>query len=155
MDIRSGCGYPASALSNFAAHPFVFDGIQVNSMEGLLQSFKFDKPHIQKEVCLLVGFAAKARGRFKDWRTKQILYWQNEEYDRHGHEYKMLLDRAYLTLFQKNEAFRKALQATGDAELTHSIGKTNPHQTILTQNEFCNRLMWLRNLPPRVYEVNN
>jgi predicted NAD-dependent protein-ADP-ribosyltransferase YbiA (DUF1768 family) len=41
MDILSGSGYPSGALSNFAPHPFVFDGVQVASMEGLLQAFKF------------------------------------------------------------------------------------------------------------------
>jgi predicted NAD-dependent protein-ADP-ribosyltransferase YbiA (DUF1768 family) len=38
MDIGSGAGYPASALSNFSPHPFEIDGITCNSMEGFLQS---------------------------------------------------------------------------------------------------------------------
>lgn len=42
MDIKSGCGYPASALSNFAPHPFVLDGVYCASMEGFLQSLKFN-----------------------------------------------------------------------------------------------------------------
>jgi len=46
MNIGSGNGYPSSALSNFAAHPFVIDGVHCASMEGFLQSLKFDKPHI-------------------------------------------------------------------------------------------------------------
>ena len=37
MDIGSGNGYPSGALSNFSPHPFVFDGVECNSMEGLLQ----------------------------------------------------------------------------------------------------------------------
>jgi hypothetical protein len=55
MDIGSGTGFPSAALSNFTPHPFVFDGIECNSMEGLLQSFKFSNPEMQKEVCKLVG----------------------------------------------------------------------------------------------------
>lgn len=39
MDIGSGKEYPSNALSNFAPHPFVFDGVECASMEGLLQSF--------------------------------------------------------------------------------------------------------------------
>lgn len=35
MDIGSKNGYPASALSNFAPHPFTIDGVECNSMEGL------------------------------------------------------------------------------------------------------------------------
>ena len=33
MDVKSGRGYPASALSNFAYHPFIIDGVLCNSME--------------------------------------------------------------------------------------------------------------------------
>ena len=43
MDIKSGCKYPASALSNFAPHPFKFRGFNVASMEGFLQGIKFKK----------------------------------------------------------------------------------------------------------------
>jgi len=146
MDIRSGCGYPGAALSNFAAHPFVFDGIQVNSMEGLLQSFKFKEIEIQREICLLVGYAAKKRGKSKNWRIRQTLYWNGEGYLRADDGYQKLLDRAYLTLYQQNEGFRKALLATKEAVLTHSIGRTNTAETILTQHEFCSRLMWLKQL---------
>ena len=39
MDIKSGSGYPQGALSNFAPRRFVFDGIECNSIEGVLQSF--------------------------------------------------------------------------------------------------------------------
>ena len=146
MDIGSKHGYPASALSNFAPHPFVFDNVQCNSMEGLLQSFKFDKPHIQVEVCKLVGFAAKQRGRHKDWRTGQMLHWTGIQYDRHGDAYQMLLNRAYNALFEQSDSFRRALDATGNAVLTHSIGRINPSETILTQREFCSRLMALRDI---------
>lgn len=144
MDVGSKHGYPASSLSNFSPHPFVFDGIQVASMEGLLQSFKFDKPHIQAEVCKLVGFAAKARGKKKDWRRTQTLHWSGVEYDRHGGEYQELLDRAYRAMYDQNPGFRAALKASGDAVLTHSMGRSNPSETILTVREFCSRLMALR-----------
>ena len=38
LDIGSGKDYPSNALSNFAPHPFVIDGVECNSMEGKLQS---------------------------------------------------------------------------------------------------------------------
>jgi hypothetical protein len=63
MDIRSGGGYPCSALSNFAPHRFVLDGVECASMEGLLQSLKLDKAQVEVcEVCKLIGKAAKHRG---------------------------------------------------------------------------------------------
>ncbi len=77
MNIGSGSGYPSSALSNFSPHPFVFDGVECASMEGLLQSFKFDKPHIQNEVCKLVGKGAKFRGKK---RSEHLLIIQKNIY---------------------------------------------------------------------------
>ena len=54
MDIGSGTGYPSSALSNFAPHSFVFDGIECASMEGFLQSLKFQDPEMQKQMMSIV-----------------------------------------------------------------------------------------------------
>lgn len=106
LDIGSGKDYPSNALSNFAPHPFVIDGVECNSMEGFLQSLKFKEPEMQKEVCKLVGKAAKARGSKKNWKQTRILYWQGQEIKRDSQEYQDLLDRAYAAL-SKNEGFKK------------------------------------------------
>lgn len=143
MDIGSGAGYPSAALSNFAPHPFVIDGVLCNSMEGFLQSLKFKDPGMQEQVCLLVGKAAKFKGKKKKWWREQKLYWRGVEYDRAGEEYQLLLDRAFLAL-STNEGFAKALTATGSAVLTHNIGKTKIAETVLTRSEFCSRLTRLR-----------
>ena len=143
MDIRSGKTYPSKALSNFAPHPFVLDDVICASMEGFLQSLKFKNPEMQKSICQLVGFAAKRRGKKKKWWEKGILWWQGQEIDRFSDDYQMLLDRAYDAI-AKNSGFRKALLASGDSVLTHSIGKRKPKETILTVSEFCGRLMRLR-----------
>jgi len=144
MDIGSGKGYLASALSNFAPHPFVLDGIQIASMEGFLQSLKFSNPEMQKHVCTLVGRVAKAKGRGKNWQRTGKLYWNGQEIDRFSDDYQQLLNRAFEALYTQNEAARKALLASGDAVLEHSIGKENPKDTVLTRSEFCSRLMRLR-----------
>ena len=145
MDIHSKSGYPSSALSNFSPHPFVFDLIQCNSMEGLLQSFKCKYPHIQPEICKLVGLAAKFHGKkYKWWRTG-CLYWNGIAFERNSQMYQDILDRAYTAMYDQSESFRNALRATGaGTPLTHSIGKNNPKNTILTTSEFCGRLMKLR-----------
>lgn len=145
MNIGSGNGYPASALSNFFPHPFIFDDIECASMEGLLQSFKFDKAHVQKEVCKLVGKAAKFRGkkRNKAWKHKQTLWWKGQVFDRHGPAYQALLDDAYDAL-ATNTGFQKALLASGSAVLTHSIGNNNSSETCLTTSEFVRRLTRIR-----------
>ena len=146
MDIGSGHGYPADALSNFAPHPFVLDGIECNSMEGFLQSLKFSNPDMQREVCKLVGRAAKFKGKKKNWYVKQVLYWQGKEIPRDSDEYQMLLDRAYMAMATQNRGFQSALLATQNAALTHSIGKTKTNETVLTRNEFCSRLIKLRTM---------
>lgn len=148
MDIKSGCGYPAASLSNFSAHPFVLDGVPIASMEGLLQSLKFDKVHIQVEVCKLTGKEAKFRGknRNKAWQQVQKLWWQGVAMDRKGDEYQAFLDHAYMTMAEQSNSFRRALLATQNAVLTHSIGRNKEAETVLTEREFCSRLMKIRNL---------
>lgn len=143
MDIGSGSGWPAAALSNFAPHPFVIDGVACASMEGFLQSLKFKEPEMQKEVCKLVGKAAKFKGKKKKWWREQTLHWQGQKLKRDSQEYQDLLDKAFLAL-SKNTSFQKALLATGDATLTHSIGKNKQTETVLTKQEFCSRLMKIR-----------
>lgn len=143
MDIGSGTGYPSSALSNFAPHPFEIDGVQCGSMEGFLQSLKFSNPDMQVEVCKLIGKQAKFKGKTKKWWKTQTLWWRGVEIKRDSDEYQKLLDRAFHSLSQ-NEGFRKALIATGNATLTHSIGKTNKSDTVLTRQEFCSRLTKIR-----------
>jgi len=146
MDIGSNNNGVSGRLSNFTPRPFIFDGVECNSMEGLLQSFKFDKEHIQVEVCKLTGMAAKKRGskRNKAWKSKQVLWWKGKEYKRESDEYNMLLSRAFWELYNGNEKFKKDLKSTGKATLTHSIGKSKKSETVLTEVEFCSRLMRLR-----------
>ncbi len=143
MNIGSGSGYPSGALSNFAPHPFVIDGVECNSMEGFLQSLKFSNPDMQRHVCTLVGVKAKYKGKKKKWFRTQTLHWQGTEIDRHSDDYQKLLDRAFDAL-ATNTKFTKALVASGDATLKHSIGNSDSSRTILTVREFCSRLTKIR-----------
>lgn len=154
MDIRSGCGYPGSALSNFAPHKFVIDGVECNSMEGFLQSLKFKNPDMQITICQLVGKAAKFAGKKKKWWRDQKLYWRGQEFQRDSAEYQELINRAYNAMCSQSEKFRLALLATGNATIEHSMGKTDKAHTVLTRQEFCSRLTKLRSeLQKEGYEV--
>ena len=144
MDIGSGSGFPSAALSNFAPHAFIIDGVECASMEGFLQSLKFSNPEMQKEVCKLVGKAAKFKGKKKKWWKTQTLFWQGQSFKRDSQEYQDLLDRAFDALAQ-NSSFQRALLATGNAVLTHSIGKNKITETVLTTQEFISRLNRIRN----------
>ena len=145
MDIGSGKGGAQGRLSNFTPRPFVFRGVACSSMEGLLQSFKFDKPPVQVEVCKLTGLAAKYRGkkRNKAWKSQQTLWWNGIAFDREGAAYQHLLDDAFDALAQ-NTKFQADLLSTGDAVLRHSIGRNKKVETVLTQREFCSRLTDIR-----------
>lgn len=143
MNIISGAGYPAGNLSNFTPHPFVIDDIECASMEGFLQSLKFKDKEMQAHVCKLTGRIAKRKGSNKKWFRTQTLYWNGVEYKRDSQEYQNLLDRAFDALSQ-NKSFQKALLATNDAVLKHSIGHSKKNETVLTQSEFCSRLTQIR-----------
>ena len=143
MDVGSGRGFPASSLSNFSPHEFEIDGVKCASMEGFLQSLKFKDVNMQIHVCSLVGKTAKFKGKSKKWWKTQTLWWKGKEINRHSEEFQILLDKAFNEL-SNNISFQKALLATGSAVLTHSIGKNDPSHTVLTEKEFCSRLMKLR-----------
>lgn len=143
MDIGSGIGYPSANLSNFHPHAFTIDGINCASMEGFLQSLKFENPNMQAQICTLVGKQAKFKGKKKKWWRTQTLYWRGKPIKRDSEEYQKLLDRAFDAL-SENTSFQKALLATNNATLTHSIGKNKISETVLTRQEFCQRLTKIR-----------
>lgn len=146
IDIFSDAPYPGGALSNFSDRPFEFDGVKCNSAESLLQSLKFFDVEKQRVVWVLTGRDAKSVGTAnnEDWQASQTLWWRGSAMDRHGSAYQIFLDRVYQAIFDQSPDFRAALHATADAALTHSIGNPDPKSTVLTEDEFCARLLRLR-----------
>ena len=147
IDIHSRGEYPSCALSNFANYEFSVDGVPCGSMEGFLQSLKFKSAFKQRKICLLYGSQAKNSTKHSlaqlRWRLTKTLYWQGIPISRTSRQYSELLDRAYNEL-SKNEVFMKALSATEGSTLVHSIGKTDPRKTVLTEDELVSRLMKIR-----------
>ena len=145
MDIKSKADPPANLVSNFNPYEFWFCGVKCACAEGPLQAFKEPNPAIQIELCKLTGKEAKLQGqtRNESWKATQTLWWQGEAYPRDSYEYQELLDLLFEAL-ARNESFRENLLATGYEILTHSIGSSDPSQTILTEAELCLRLMSLR-----------
>lgn len=144
INIRFGTSN--GALSNLTARRFSIDGVECASMEGFLQSMKYEDLEKQKYCCTLTGHEARNYGRqAPDWREKQLLFWKGVAYERMGEEYQILLDRAYSHCFSTRSG-KDALLATGDAKLVHTIGHSNPRETILTEQEFCSRLMYIRDV---------
>ena len=56
----------------------------------------------------------------------------------------ILLDAVYNEMYKQSESFKNALHATGKSTLTHSMGKNKKSETVLTESEFCKRLLHLR-----------
>ena len=145
IDIKGNMKGVEGGLSNFRLRRFEFDGVECECMEALLQAFKFENREVQQFICQLRPRIAKLIGteRNQVWQSSQTLWWNGQAYHRLSAEYQELLDEAYEAL-SLNQDFIKALLATGDEVLAHSIGERDPTKTVLTEEEFCSRLMKLR-----------
>lgn len=147
IDINSRSEFPYYILSNFSDTNFELDGVQINSMEGFLQSLKVKDPDIQKEICLMDGKHAKGMGKKQNKKRNydfKHLWWQGQKIDRESEQYQDLLKRAYKARYDADEDFQFALEWSKGRVLRHSIGETDPKRTLLTQNEFCSILTELR-----------
>lgn len=144
IDISSTSKFPAGDLSNFTPYTFTFRGINFTSMESLLQGLKFEGIETQNSVFQMVGIKAKLRGKKRKWYLNQTLYWQGVPMKRDSAEYRAFLEEAFEALSQ-NKDFQKALLATGDKALYHTMGKSDSTRTILTEEEFCEILTKVRN----------
>jgi predicted NAD-dependent protein-ADP-ribosyltransferase YbiA (DUF1768 family) len=117
-------------------HSFVVSGTYCLSMEGFLQSLKTVHISDQRMLCSLAGMEAHRRGMRNDWRMSQTLYWQTTPIDRHSPDYQDFLNVIYRKMYAANPELQKLLISTGTEKLTHNVGRTNPHETVLTKQEF-------------------
>lgn len=143
LDIRSNGLYPSNVLSNLCSNGFRLDGMICGSMEGFLQSLKQKELNKQRQICSMKGGNARKKS-VTSWQTDQIIWWKGEPIDRQSDEYQTLLRRAYQAMFDQSERFRAALMSTRGITLIHSSGETSPYKTIITEDEFCNILMEMR-----------
>ena len=143
VDISSDGRYPGAMLSNFTPYEFTFRGKRFLSMESLLQGLKFETVETQNGVFERVGVKAKLRGKKRKWYLNQTLYWQGTPMKRDSEEYKNIVREAFYALAE-NIDFQKTLLATGNKHLYHTMGKSDPTRTILTEDEFCEILTNLR-----------
>jgi len=143
IDIRSKAKGVAGILSNFTENHFVFDEMECHSMEGFLQSLKYQDPEEQKQTCALVGKYAK-RMSTDAWKETQTVHWKREPINRHSDEFIKLVKDAYSAMYDQCPKFRDALLATGNKRIYHTMGNPDPSKTILTEKEFCSILTDLR-----------
>ena len=143
VDIWSTNPYPSNVLSNLYPNSFEIDGVLCASMEGFLQSQKIKDVEKQRKVCALSGKDAKAQST-SGWQSDQMVYWQGQSIQRQSQQFDKLIHRAFLSLFDHSELFRKALLSTRGKPLYHTRGISNSRKTILTEKEFCMILTKIR-----------
>lgn len=136
--------YPGVALSTMCPYPFVIQGEACMSMEGFLQGLKFKDRTIQQRLFRGYGTGVRKAGAGKDWKTHQRVYFKGNPIDRNGADYQKLLNEAFDEMYRLNDVFKDALKATGKAVLYSSVMKTDPRKTLLTEDELCDRLEYLR-----------
>ena len=136
----------ARALSNLYPISFKFRGKKVASIEGVLQGIKYKDKKIQNLVFKYSGtdaYHTRSANTLNFWGNDGILYWQGKPMKRESEEYQIFLDELYISAL-KNPIYKSALLATGDKYLLHHIGNTNPKETVLTREEYEQRLNTLR-----------
>ncbi len=146
-DICYKYDYPFNVLCNFTSSRFIFDGVEINSMEGFLQSLKVKDPGAQEKMCKMPGFLAKKAGNYlkkSGQFDREHLYWRGKEYKINSKEYQALLNSAYRAKYLCDTNFRNVLAMSEGYTLTHKIGKSDPADTVLTEEEFINNLNLLR-----------
>lgn len=134
----------AKALSNLCAYPFEFDGVKCTSMEGFIQSLKVQNPRVQEDICSKSGpFCHSIREIHDDWRDTQNVYWKGKEICRHNYEYMSLLIKAYEALVNQSPLYYYALKKVKENgyKLAHTIGCSDPTETLLTPDEFI-KILW-------------
>ena len=90
-----------------------------------------------------MGVETKRKGRECKWFLDQTLYWQGKPMKRDSDEYRSLVEEAFNAL-SANKDFQKALLATGDKTLYHTMGEQAPTKTVLTEEEFSGILTNIR-----------
>ena len=150
MDIGKNSTGVASRLSNFTARNFVVtigtESLACASMEGFLQALKYENPDAQRITAMMVGYAAKKKGRSRNryWQSKQTLWWNAEPILRNSKAYSNLITAAYDAMYMQSESLRNDLKTCKGVNFTHSIGNNDERQTVLTEREFCAQLRRLR-----------
>lgn len=146
-DICFKFNYPYNVLCNFTATQFKHQGVKIQSMEGFLQSLKVKDKKTQEKICTLSGFMAKKVGNYLKHSgnfDRVTVYWQGKQYDRNSEEFKQVISEAYDSKYAQDRIFRTVLKNSKGRKLTHTIGKNDPVETILTEDEFIEHLDNLR-----------
>lgn len=119
INITSEAQPPLDLISNFAATPFILDGLWYASIEGFWQSLRFADPKDRARVAKLVGRAAKQVG--SDTAAPERFDYNGQTMAWGTWAHWRLMRRACLAKFEQNEAAREALLSTRGRPLIHKV----------------------------------
>ena len=92
IDVRARAPYPANVLSNFSRTDFYFDGIRIASLEGLFQALKVNDPEMQRKLCAMSGFEAKAMAKSIRRDNGDVMcFWKGKVFAKSSPEFKELI----------------------------------------------------------------
>lgn len=143
IDIRFKGENLEKRLSNLFPYQFSFDGITYASMEAFFGSLRTPSLTEKQKLYSTSGMNSWYMGHNFNWYEKQEVYYKDIVINRHTKEYDDMITAAFDALYT-NEDFKQALKESGDCKLTHTIGKTAKHKTLLSQKEFIGHLNRLR-----------
>ena len=123
----------------------MMDGHAIKSMEGFLQSLKTNDVYEKVKMWEMYGVKCWKYGQqFNYWKETQILYDNNGKLiDRHSDQYSFLIQRAYDCWFE-NEEFKRRLRESLPYKISHSMGKTDKTDSVLTKDEYIGNMERLR-----------
>ncbi len=169
INISSRSRYEAGKIcSNFAQTPFRFtldasacallrlervapSGLLLpaGSVEGLVQGLKIADAAEQIRVFALSGAEAKSAGRSAPQSVgERMVYVRGVPFGYKSPEHRALIEWAIRQKFGQNETARQALLWTGEATLTHNLGKFDPKpgKTSLPKEVFIRILTEMRSV---------
>lgn len=149
IDIRYKGENLQKRLSNLYPYEFTFEGIHYGSIESFFGTLRTSSLLAKQKIYNLSGMDSWYEGhKYMTWYNTQTVDYKGKTINRHSVEYDNLITSVYDALFT-NEDFKKALLETDRCKLSHKIGKTDKHKTLLTQKEFIGHLNRLRD---KLYE---
>lgn len=143
LNISESNEYPLNKLKLDIPNSFKFCGKTCCSLASVFYAMTFEELRDQQLVCSSPAQIAKFKARDNDWKSSQKLHWNGVTYDRNSEEYQSFLDDL-INAAVANMTFLSSLNATGDVELTYAELGNDPTQTPITSDEYCSRLMEIR-----------
>ena len=138
-------------LSNFAMlGVFEFRGFKCSSIEGPLQALNIRETYFKERVYQMDPrqySKIHKKAHHADWqmrKNRHLFDSDGKKIERLSQAYRNYVRELFDAAFYGRPTYRNALDLAAGEELKHSIGKHDPYETVLTNNEFFEQLYRLQ-----------